>query len=142
MSQDKPSGDVQKFVSVGTLSGGFSNISVAHVVDTTTGSHFVIKSGNVHANVNAVLISEFLKIIFPERSITLNGEAYQFYVPTITMLNSECKQQKQEYLDGLEPNVGAKKIQGLSSLDSLEEAAEFGAVYQFLMMGDNTPIHK
>lgn len=125
--------------SIQVLTGGYGAASVIKVTEHSTGKHFVLKRGTPEQNVNAVLVSEFLKQVLSNQGITVQEQSYQFYTPTVTIdtdLDGNVVQ-KQEYLDKLQPTISGKKIQGLASVDSLREAARLGAVYQFLMLGDN-----
>ena len=122
-----------------TLSGGYSGAKVYKVTDTANGSVVILKQGPKEQCINAVLVSRFLKQALDGETVTVNGRALSYYTPEVTLVSLDGHMaQKQEYLDDLEEEiVEGKEIQGISSLDSLQQAAKIGTVYQFLMMGDN-----
>ena len=125
--------------SIVKLNGGFGSAKVYKVTEESTGTAFVLKYGTPEQNVNAVLVSEFLKKVLNNAQITIRGKKYNYHTPNIEIdhdLNGAIVQ-KQEFLNDLSPTVDGKKIQGIASADSVREAAKFGVIYQFLMLGDN-----
>lgn len=125
--------------SIEKLSGGYGAAKVFKVKEEGTGEEFVLKQGSEHQNVQAVLVSQFLKHVLDDVPISMQGQQFRFYTPTVSIdhdLEGNVVQ-KQEFLRNLSSNVNGKKIQGLASLDTIREAAKIGAIYQFLMLGDN-----
>ncbi|MDF1653683.1 MAG: hypothetical protein P1U34_01110 [Coxiellaceae bacterium] len=130
---------------VSSLSDGYSAVQVMKVTDRITGQAYVLKQAPLEQNINAVLVSQFLKRVLREPTVRIEKDEstvveLTYHVPEVILTpNREGKLvQQQEYLDGLETRLdNRKRLYGLASFQDLTQMATFGVVYQFLMLGDN-----
>ncbi|MDF1760256.1 MAG: hypothetical protein P1U40_06935 [Coxiellaceae bacterium] len=122
-----------------SLSDGYSAVSVDKVTDLSTGASYVLKQSRLEQNINAVLVSEFLKPLLNGRDVAVDGRALTYHVPTVILTRNHLGKlvQQQEFLTDLNTRLEGKRLQGLASFDNLQQMATFGVIYQFLMLGDN-----
>ncbi|MDF1797014.1 MAG: hypothetical protein P1U63_10805 [Coxiellaceae bacterium] len=122
-----------------SLTDGYGASRVYKVTEVSTGRSYVLKQSTLEKNINAVLVSQFLKPLLSEEPVAIAGKTLTYHVPEVVLTRNHRGElvQQQEFLEGLETRLDDYVLRGIASFDNLQQMAKFGVIYQFLMLGDN-----
>lgn len=125
-----------RYAFVKSLDDGYSASRPGLYLDRISGNQVVLKKTSQDESDNSLIAATCLRQILGGQPVSVAGKDVTFKAPQVTA--DYLGMQSLEYMPGLNPkSQDDKKLQGLTSIDSIEQMAKFGAVFQFLNLGDN-----